>query len=69
MPYYWLSAGFVCRILFLCHENTVYGGKVILLERFSLRNFCHVLPELGNDGILVLRIVIVSVCQMMEVPL
>ena len=69
MPYSWLSAGSVCRILCLCHENAVYGGKVILFERFSLRNFCHVLPELGNDGILVLRIVIVSVCQMMEVPL
>ncbi len=43
MPYSWLSAGSVCRILFLCHGNAVYGGKVILFERFSLRNFCHVL--------------------------
>ena len=69
MPYSWLSAGFVCRVLFLCHGNTIYGGKVILFERFSLRNFCHVLRSLGNGGISVLRIVIVSVCQMMEVPL
>ncbi len=69
MPYSWLSAGFVCRILFLCHGNAVYGGKVIPLGQFSLRNFCHVLPKLGNDGISVLRIVIVSICQMMEVPL
>ena len=69
MPYSWLSAGSVCLILFLCHGNAIYGGNVISFERFSLRNFCHVLPELGNDGILVLRIIIVSICQMMEVPL
>jgi len=63
MPYSRLFAGSVCRILFLCHGNMIYGGKMILLERFSLRNFCHVLPELGNGGFSVLRIVIVSVCQ------
>ena len=68
LPRFFFS-GFVCRILFLCHGNAVYGGKVIPLGQFSLRNFCHVLPKLGNDGISVLRIVIVSICQMMEVPL
>ena len=63
MPYSWLFGGSVCRILCLCHGSTVYGGKVIPFGRFSLRYFCHVLPELGNGGFSVLRIVIVSVCQ------